>query len=325
MLFLFFEHIQQFVFIESIEFIYQNEKKMKIRDLEYLVALSKYQHFRKAAEACFVSQPTLSGQIRKLEEDLGVMLLERTSRKVIFTETGMLLVRQAQKVLDEVRLLKDMADQQDEIMSGVLHLGVIPTLSAYLLPHIVLVLRDAFPDLELFIHEGQTYQLVQDLTEGKLDCLVLASVKETESLKEIHLFDEPMLLAVSKDHPWKDKEGVEMDALRGETLLMLSDGHCLRNQAMDYCFVAGANEDLRYQASSLETLRNMVAANTGITFIPQLAVPKEKGHDGVVYIKATHPEPKREITLSYRPGSPLKMRFERLASLIAQTMKEVLS
>ena len=295
---------------------------MNIRDLEYLVALSEHQHFRKAAEACYVSQPTLSGQIRKLEEDLGIMLLERTSRKVIFTDVGMLLVRQAQKVLLEVKVLKEMANQQGSLMSGVLQLGVIPTVGAYLLPYIVPTLKETFPELELFIHEGQTQQLVQQLSEGKLDCLILASVKETEHLIELPLYEEPMYLAIPEDHPWKNRKEIEMDELRGETLLMLADGHCLRNQAMDYCFVAGANEDLRFRASSLEMLRNMVAAKTGITLMPKLAVPKDQHRDGVIYIKATTPIPQRSISLDYRPGSPLRARYEKLAAVIASSMNQ---
>lgn len=294
---------------------------MNIRDLEYLVALSEHQHFRKAAEACFVSQPTLSGQIRKLEDELGVVLLERTSRKVLFTDAGMQLVRQAQKILMEVKVLEEMASQQGEEMSGPLHVGFIPTVGPYLLPHIVPAVKDAFPELELFLHEAQTHQLVQQLEEGKLDCIILASVKETEHFKEIPLYLEPMLLALPEGHKWSKAETVPMDDLRGETLLMLADGHCLRDQAMGFCFAAGAKEDSRFRATSLETLRNMVAAETGITLLPKLSVPKSMRRDGVVYVKAVDPEPQRLITLDYRPGSPLRARYEKLASVISEAMK----
>ncbi|USH02653.1 DNA-binding transcriptional regulator OxyR [Grimontia kaedaensis] len=296
---------------------------MNIRDLEYLVALSEHQHFRKAAEACFVSQPTLSGQIRKLEDELGVVLLERTSRKVLFTDAGMQLVRQAQKILMEVKVLEEMASQQGEEMAGPLHIGFIPTVGPYLLPHIVPALKEAFPELELFLHEAQTHQLVQQLEEGKLDCIILASVKETEHFKEIPLYLEPMLLALPEGHKWSKAETVPMDDLRGETLLMLADGHCLRDQAMGFCFAAGAKEDSRFRATSLETLRNMVAADTGITLLPKLSVPESMQRDGVVYVKAVDPEPQRLITLDYRPGSPLRARYEKLAKVIADAMGKV--
>ncbi|MDD1782115.1 DNA-binding transcriptional regulator OxyR [Enterovibrio sp. ZSDZ35] len=294
---------------------------MNIRDLEYLVALSEHQHFRKAAEACFVSQPTLSGQIRKLEDELGVVLLERTSRKVLFTDAGMQLVRQAQKILMEVKVLEEMASQQGEEMSGPLHVGFIPTVGPYLLPHIVPAIKEAFPELELFLHEAQTHQLVQQLEEGKLDCMILATVKETEHFIEMPLYYEPMILAVPENHRWSKEKEVSMDSLQGETLLMLADGHCLRDQAMGFCFAAGANEDSRFRATSLETLRNMVAAETGITLLPKLSVPKSMHRDGVVYIKAVDPEPQRLITLDYRPGSPLRARYEKLAGVIATAMK----
>ncbi|WEM42485.1 DNA-binding transcriptional regulator OxyR [Photobacterium sp. DA100] len=289
---------------------------MNIRDLEYLVALSEHKHFRKAAEACFVSQPTLSGQIRKLEEELGVALLERTSRKVLFTDAGLALVAQAQKVLLEVKVLTELASEQGGSMSGPLHIGFIPTVGPYLLPHIIPKIKASFPELELFLHEAQTHQLVQQLEDGKLDCIILAAVKESEPFIELPLYHEPMVLAVPEDHPWADRQSLPMEELHGHTLLMLGDGHCLRDQAMGFCFAAGAQEDGSFKATSLETLRNMVAAGSGITLMPKLATPKEQRRDGVCYIAAEDPVPSRLITLAYRPGSPLKGRYEKLAALI---------
>lgn len=158
---------------------------MNIRDLEYLVALAEHRHFRRAADSCHVSQPTLSGQIRKLEDELGVMLLERTSRKVLFTQAGMLLVDQARTVLREVKVLKEMASQQGETMSGPLHIGLIPTVGPYLLPHIIPMLHQTFPKLEMYLHEAQTHQLLAQLDSGKLDCVILALVKESEAFIEV--------------------------------------------------------------------------------------------------------------------------------------------
>lgn len=297
---------------------------MNIRDLEYLVALAEHKHFRRAADACHVSQPTLSGQIRKLEDELGIILLERTSRKVLFTQSGLLLVDQAKTVLREVKLLKEMASNQGKEMTGPLHVGVIPTIGPYLMPHIVPALQNAFPDLELFLYEAQTHQLLEQLETGRLDCAIVASVRETKPFIEVPLFKERMLLAVAENHPWAKEQTIPMSMLKDHEMLMLDDGHCLRNQALGYCFTAGAKENSHFQATSLETLRNMVAANAGMTLMPELAVLSEGERGGVKYLPC-QPEPSRDVILVYRPGSPLRARYERIAEAIANSVKSILS
>lgn len=297
---------------------------MNIRDLEYLVALSEFKHFRRAADSCNVSQPTLSGQIRKLEDELGIILLERTSRKVLFTQSGMLLVEQARTVLREVKLLKEMASNQGKEMTGPLHIGLIPTVGPYLLPYIVPTLKEAFPDLEIFLYEAQTQQLLEQLETGRLDCAILARVQETEAFIEVPIFTENMLLAVSEKHPWAKEQSISMGNLNGKELLMLGDGHCLRNQTIDYCFTAGAKENAHFQATSLETLRNMVAAEAGITLMPELAVLNEGARKGVKYLPCHSPNPIREIILAYRPGSPLRNRYERVAHVVGDAVKDIL-
>ncbi|CAH0527209.1 DNA-binding transcriptional regulator OxyR [Vibrio hippocampi] len=291
---------------------------MNIRDFEYLVALAEHKHFRKAAEACFVSQPTLSGQIRKLEDEIGTSLLERSSRRVLFTDAGLQLVDQAQRVLKEVKTFREMAAGQSGEMTGPMHIGFIPTVGPYLLPKIVPRLKEAFPDLELYLHEAQTHQLVRQLEDGKLDCLVLASVPETAPFKEIEVYNEPLSIAIPCDHEWASLSEIEMDQLEGKTVLSLGDGHCLRDQALGYCFAAGAKDDERFKATSLETLRNMVAAGAGITLLPELSLPLDKVKDGVCYVKAVNPTPARSLVLAYRPGSPLRPRYERLAASISE-------
>lgn len=298
---------------------------MNIRDLEYLVALAEHKHFRRAADSCHVSQPTLSGQIRKLEDELGIILLERTSRKVLFTQSGMLLVDQAKTVLREVKLLREMASNQGKEMTGPLHIGVIPTVGPYLLPHIVPVLKQTFPDLELFLYEAQTHQLLEHLETGKLDCAIAATVPETEAFIEVPLFNEKMLLAISEQHPWANSKSVKLDELNGSEVLMLDDGHCLRTQALGYCFTAGAKENQHFQATSLETLRNMVAADAGITLMPELAVLHDGKRGGVKYIPFQTPQPSRNITLIYRPGSPLRSRYERVANVVSNAIQDILS
>jgi hydrogen peroxide-inducible gene activator len=296
---------------------------MNIRDLEYLAALAEYKHFRRAADACHVSQPTLSGQIRKLEDELGITLLERTSRKVLFTQSGLLLVEQAKKVLREVKVLREMASNQGREMIGPLHIGVIPTVGPYLLPHIMPTLKNAFPDLELFLYEAQTSHLLDQLETGRLDCAIVASVRETEAFIEVPVFNEKMLLAVSEQHAWSKEKSIVMDKLKGCEMLMLDDGHCLRDQALGYCFTAGAKENSHFQATSLETLRNMVAANAGMTLMPELAVLNEGARSGVKYLNCI-PEPMRTIALVYRPGSPLRMRYERIAKTVGDSVKSIL-
>lgn len=292
---------------------------MNIRDLEYLIALADYKHFRKAADACNVSQPTLSGQIRKLEEEMGTVLLERTSRKVLFTQSGLMLVEQAKVVLREVKILKEMASNQGKEMSGPLHIGIIPTLGPYLSPLILPTLKTAFPDLELYIYELQTNVLVEQLESGQLDCGIVAFAKESEPFIEVPIFHEKMLLAVSSKHEWAKLNTLDIHKLRDKEMLMLDDGHCLKTQTMDYCLSVGAKENPRFKASSLETLRNMVASDTGIAFIPELA--SQSGQtDKIRYLSFNEPTPYRAVGLIYRPGSPLRLRYERLAKAVQEIM-----
>lgn len=294
---------------------------MNIRDLEYLIALADVKHFRKAADLCNVSQPTLSGQIRKLEEELGTVLLERTSRKVLFTQSGLMLVEQAKAVLREVKILKEMASNQGKEMSGPLHIGIIPTLGPYLSPIILPKLKETFPDLELYIYELQTHTLVEQLESGQLDCGILALGKESEPFIEMSLFHERMLLGVSNQHEWASEKQISLQQLRDKEMLMLDDGHCLKTQTMDYCLSVGAKENLHFKANSIETLRHMVAANSGIAFIPELAT-KISHTSNVQYLHFSQPEPYRSIGLIYRPGSPLRVRYERLAKEIQSITEE---
>jgi LysR family hydrogen peroxide-inducible transcriptional activator len=162
------------------------------------------------------------------------------------------------------------------------------------------------------------------LEEGKIDCMILASVDETSGFIEVPVYDEPMVLAVPKEHKWAEEKSIDMSRLNGESVLMLGDGHCLRDQALGFCFAAGAKDDDHFKATSLETLRNMVAAGGGITLMPYLTVPKEKERDGICYLPAKAPVPHRQIVLAYRPGSPLKTRYEALAKEIESKMAEVI-
>ncbi|MHA6999882.1 DNA-binding transcriptional regulator OxyR [Aeromonas schubertii] len=292
---------------------------MNLRDLEYLVALEEERHFRKAAERCFVSQPTLSGQIQKLENELGVILIERTSRKVLFTPAGEAITRQARQALREIGEMKALAQGFAEPMSGEIHIGLIPTVGPYLLPHVIQDLREQFPRLEFFLYEDQTQVLLRRLEAGELDCLILAELEGMEGFGTIPLYQESMWLALPAGHPDAGQERVPFQVLKGKKLLMLADGHCLREQALGFCFAAGVGEDPRFKGTSLETLRNMVAAGSGMTLVPELAVPgRDEG--GVSYRPVVDPVPGRTISLLYRHYSVRRPCFNELAARIAQLM-----
>jgi len=283
---------------------------MNLRDLEYLVALADLKHFRKAAERCFVSQPTLSGQLRKLEEELGVNLVERSSRKVLFTKAGQVISEQARKVLLEARVIKDLAASFKEPMAGPLHIGFIPTIAPYLLPLIVSPLRHAFPLLELYLYEEQTQKLLQKLDDGQLDCALLAELPGMEHYGKLPVYDETLELAVHHRHPLARRRRVPLAVLKGERVLMLEDGHCLRDQAKGFCFAAGADEDPSFKATSLETLRHMVSTGAGLTLMPKLAIPLGVQDSTVSYIPFEDPRPSRHIVLLFRPSSVRQSCFE---------------
>jgi LysR family hydrogen peroxide-inducible transcriptional activator len=297
---------------------------MNFRDLEYLIALEELKHFRKAAEKCFVSQPTLSGQIRKLEDELNIQLMERSSRKVIFTEAGLDIVAKAKTILLEAKSLKEIAKSYKEPMQGSLHIGLIPTVAPYLLPVIIPSIKKHFPELDLYLHENQTHKLLKQLEDGELDCLMLAVLPEMESFQKFALYDEPLELALTETHQWADKSSIDLHELQGERVLMLEDGHCLRDQAMGFCFTAGAIEDHSFKATSLETLRHMISADNGLTLLPQLAIPVNRHQAGVRYIPFNKPVPSRAVALLSRKNSVRKICFEQLAKLISETVEDKL-
>lgn len=245
---------------------------MNLRDLRYLIALADLRHFGKAAAACFVSQPTLSMQIKKLEESLGVPLLERAARQVLLTATGERVVEQARRVLREVQVLERVAQQARDPFRGELRLGIIPTVAPYLLPSALPKLRKALPDIKLQLIEAQTATLVRLLVTGEVEAVIVALPLDIERCVQRSLYVEPFLLAVAKDHPKARRKFVTIADLAGEQVLLLEDGHCLRDQALDICSAAGAEENTSFRATSLETLRQMVSAGAGVTLMPERAM-----------------------------------------------------
>ncbi len=295
---------------------------MNFRDLKYLIALADHRHFGKAAEACFVSQPTLSTQIKKLEEELGVLLIERAPRKVMLTPAGQDVVQRARRIIADVEEVKAAARRSQDPASGTLRLGIFPTLAPYLLPHVVPEIRQHYPKLELLLTEEKSDVLLQRLHEGKLDAALLALPVHDEQLHTEFLFEEPFFFAAPSHHPLAQKERLDVDTLNEETLLLLEDGHCLRDQALDVCRLAGAQEKTGFRATSLETLRQMVASGAGVTLLPALAVSKPIAQPaGIHLVKFNDPAPSRHIALAWRKSSALNSFLQSLGQLIATQAK----
>ena len=295
---------------------------IKLRELEYLDAIERHKHFGKAAEACHVSQPTLSGQIIKLEEQLGVTLIERHRRNIMLTPAGNQLLAKARKVLNAAHDLEITAKTLGDPLSGEMHIGLIPTLAPYLLPYIMPELIAGLPRMEFFLHEEQTADLLQSLDQGHLDALILPWLDDMKDFDAYDLFDEPFVLAVNRKHVLAKKKRVKLEDLKGCHVLTLEDGHCLRNQALGYCFSAGADEDKRFQATSLETLRYMVASGIGITLLPKLSVIDQRESSDIVYIPFQQPQPSRRIVLLIRQNYTRVETVREIVGIVRKTLKQ---
>ena len=290
---------------------------VNFRDLRYLVAVADHQHFGRAAAACFVSQPTLSTQIKKLEAYLDVQLVERTSKRVIITPVGRIITERAREVLNEVDDLVNVARAAGDPMSGDLRLGIIPTLGPYLIPHLFPVLQARYPGLRLLLHEERTRGLVERLQAGSLDAAIMAVPIAEEGLVSQTLFREPFEVALPAGHPLADAASIERDALDSAPMLLLEEGHCMRDQALDFCSRVGAQQEQDFRATSLETLRQMVASGAGITLLPRLATePAGARPEGLVVRPFAAEAPVRELAIYRRRGCAREAVVSALAELI---------
>ena len=271
---------------------------MNIRDLKYFVAVAELGHFGKAAEKCFVSQPTLSGQIKKLEEELGIKLLERSNRKVMLTDFGRDAITSAKKILTEVETIKEIAARQQDPLSGKFKLGAFPTLASYIFPDLVSDLKSEMGNLRLILIEEKTDFLIEKLKTGKIDAALLALPIYDDTLNFQPLFDDPFYLAVPPHHPLAEKSEIDQNKLSDYQLLLLEEGHCLRDQALDVCQKHDSSEEQDFRATSIETLRQMVKAGSGITLMPEIAIHSEE--KDIRYIPFKAPKPFRTIGLVWR-------------------------
>jgi LysR family hydrogen peroxide-inducible transcriptional activator len=296
---------------------------MNLRDLRYLVALADERHFGRAAERCFVSQPTLSAQIRKLERYLGAPLVERQPKRVSLTTIGEKVVERARRLLQESDAIVELARSERDPLSGQLRLALIPTVGPYLLPRVAPQLNLELAKLKLMLYEYQTAPLLEKLRAGEIDMGVLALPVPMDGLDCAALYEEPFALAMPAAHRLAAREQVEVDDLRGETLLLLEDGHCLRDQALEVCSRVRVHEAQDYRATSLETLRQMVAAGHGLTLLPELAAQSPGGATRGLAVKPfVKPMPSRTIGAIWRKSSTRGPAIEAISAVIRAATQE---
>jgi LysR family hydrogen peroxide-inducible transcriptional activator len=288
-----------------------------LKQLRYLTALAEHRHFGKAAEACAVTQPALSMQIRELEKDLGVDLVERRPGEVLLTQTGAEVVERAERVLAAARDLTDFARHSGRTLSGRLRLGVIPTLAPYVLPRVLPALQQRFADLRVELRETQTRTLMDELARGALDAVLLALPVEESDIETLPLFDDPFLLAVPAGDARPYKARVDARDIDPRRLILLEEGHCLRDQALAFCGTR-LETPTGLGATSLSTVMQMVANGYGVTLLPRIALPVEARDERVKVLRFRDPQPARKIGLAWRRTSPRKADFAALGKIVTE-------
>ncbi|HXS29936.1 MAG TPA: LysR substrate-binding domain-containing protein [Steroidobacteraceae bacterium] len=292
---------------------------LKLKDLRYLVAVADTRHFGQAAARCFVSQPTLSAQLKKLEDYLGVQLIERQPRRIALTEAGAQVVARARRIIEAGDEIVALSQLQRDPLAGRLRLALLPTIGPYLLPLVAGRIRRKLPRLELLLYEYQTGPMLEHLHAGDIDVGILALPVPAEGLVDRRLFDEPFVVAVPEGNPLASRKSLKSADLDGETLLLLEDGHCLRDQALDVCRHSSVQEKQDFRATSLETLRQMVASGTGITLLPQLASSGAYGHArGISIVPFAKPAPVRHIGALWRKTTARGTAIEAVCEVIAE-------
>jgi LysR family hydrogen peroxide-inducible transcriptional activator len=290
---------------------------MTLTELRYIVAVARERHFGRAAEACFVSQPTLSVAIKKLEEELDLKIFERGGSEVSVTPLGEEIVRQAQSVLDQAGAIKEIAKRGKDPLAGALRLGIIYTIGPYLLPELVKHTIELYPQMPLMLQENFTVKLLEMLRTGELDCAIMAEPFPDAGLATAQLYDEPFVVALPASHPLADRATISAEELKRETMLLLGTGHCFRDHVLEVCpefarFSSDAEGIRRsFEGSSLETIKHMVASGMGVTVVPQLSVPREKSQH-LRFVPFSDPIPTRRVVLAWRRSFT---RYEAIAAL----------
>jgi LysR family hydrogen peroxide-inducible transcriptional activator len=293
---------------------------MNLRDLKYLIAVAETEHFGRAAAQCYISQPTLSGQIKKLEQELGVTIFERTNRSVSTTPIGLEIVKHAKLILEQADVIKQLAQAQRDPLAGALRVGAIPTVSPYLVPLILMPLKKQCPQMRLILSEEITDMLTQRLLDHQIDVAILATAVKEPELEVMPLFEEPFWLAHPRNHELYNKDDITRRDLSRINLLLLADGHCLTNQVMDVCRIKEGSmddemSDLR--AASLETLLQLVGAGFGCTLVPALAVRGSWTTDSGIIARKLHlKDAYRRVHFVFRKTFPRKKAIEALADVI---------
>ncbi|MBV8876954.1 MAG: LysR family transcriptional regulator [Gammaproteobacteria bacterium] len=292
---------------------------MKLRDLRYLVAVADLRHFGRAAARCFVSQPTLSAQLKKLEQTLGVQLIERAPNAVALTAVGEEVVARARRMLEASDEVVELARSHQDPLAGRLRVALLPTIGPYLLPQVAPAIRRALPRLQLHLYEYQTAAMIEKLHAGELDLGILALPVELDGLESRELYREEFLLAIPERHRLASHERVRIADLRDEPVLLLEEGHCLRDQALEVCSRVGVRDSQDFRATSLETLRQMVAAGAGVTLLPELAGRGAyRSGRGVALRPFVRPAPARQVGAVWRKTTPRLAAIEAVAELIAK-------
>ncbi|HLE66913.1 MAG TPA: LysR substrate-binding domain-containing protein [Burkholderiales bacterium] len=294
---------------------------MTLTELRYVVAVARERHFGRAAESCFVSQPTLSVAIKKLEEELGIALFERGAGEVAVTPVGQRVVEQAQRVLEEASRIKELAATGHDPLAGTLRLGAIHTIGPYLLPKLVPVLRRSVPAMQLFIKESLTHELAESLRQGELDVVIVALPFEEPGCSTQAVYDEPFLVAVPQGHPWEKRKQITAEELKKESLLLLGEGHCLRDQVLEFCGPVGGHgrgsHTRSLEGGSLETIRQMVASGVGITVLPSTSIAAGGGANELIRIRPfAKPVPQRRVAIAWRKSFPRPQAVEALRRAI---------
>jgi len=296
---------------------------MTLTELKYIVAVAREKHFGRAAEACFVAQPTLSVAIKKLEDELGVVIFERGGSEISVTPLGAQIVAQAERVLEQTAAIKEIAKQNKDPLAGPLRLGVIYTIAPYLLPPLVKTMIERVPQMPLVLQENFTVRLIELLRQGELDAAIMALPFAGQGLMVQPLYDEPFVVALPKHHAWAQRKTIHSEELKSETMLLLGAGHCFRDQVLEVCpemsrySTSGDGIAHTFEGSSLETIRHMVASGIGITVLPQASVPDMWAKEGMLrYVPFAEPGPSRRVVIAWRKSFTRRPAIEAVRQAV---------